>query len=132
MKHPAFHLTDLVREVGYAIHRYLGPGHLEKVYGNAMVHRLHKKGLKVDSQRPLTVFDEDGTVIGDYYADLVVNDTLIVEVKAARSLTPEHFAQLLGYLRSARMEHGALMNFGGAKFQIRKLAMSHGGHRVTE
>lgn len=124
MKDLPFQLTDVVRETGYAIHRYHGPGHLEKVYENALVHRLRKQGLKVAQQQALTVLDEDGTVLGEYFADLIVDDVLIVEVKAAKALVDEHTAQLLGYLRSARMEHGALVNFGAARFQVRKLGMT--------
>jgi GxxExxY protein len=65
------------------------------------------------------VRDEDGTVIGLHYADLLVDNQLIVEVKAAKAIADEHIAQVLGYLRSARTEHGALVNFGAPKFQIR-------------
>ena len=129
MKDRPFQLTDIVRETGYAIHRHHGCGHLEKVYENALVHRLRKLGLQVEQQRPLTVYDEDGTVIGEYFSDLVVEEQLIVEVKAAKAIANEHFAQVLGYLRSARMEHGVLVNFGSAKFQIRKLAMSEALHQ---
>src|SRR5262245_50905437 len=124
MKDRPFQLTDIVRETSYAIHRYHGCGHLEKVYENALVHRLRKLGLKVEQQKSLTVRDEDGTILGEYFADLLVEDQLIVEVKAAKAIADEHLAQVLGYLRSARMEHGVLVNFGAAKFQIRKLAMS--------
>ena len=83
-------------------------------------------------QNPLTVFDEDGTVIGEYFADLLVEDTLIVELKACRTLAEEHTAQILGYLKSARREHGLLINFGSHKFQIQKFAMSENGHKGTE
>jgi GxxExxY protein len=123
MKDPVFQLTDIVRETSYAIHCYHGPGHLEKVYENALVHRLHKAGIPIVQQAELTVRDEDGAVIGLYYADLLVDSQLIVEVKAAKAIADEHIAQVLGYLRSARTEHGALVNFGASKFQIRKLAM---------
>jgi GxxExxY protein len=132
MKNPAFQLADIVRETSYAIHRYFGPGHLEKVYCNALIHRLHKQGLDVECQKRFSVFDEDGMMVGDYHADLVVNDLLIVEVKAAKALNDQHYAQLLGYLRSARMEHGVLVNFGAATFEIRKLAMSEGRRRVMD
>lgn len=113
-------LSDLVRQTAYAIHVYLGHGHLEKVYENALVHRLRKAGLKVGQQSPVRVHDEDGTVIGDYLADLLVEDVLIVELKAARTIAPEHEAQILGYLRASHLEHGLLINFGSYKFQIRK------------
>ena len=112
-------LCDEVRQTAYEIHLYLGHGHLEKVYLNALVHRLRKKGIEVKQQYPLNVYDEDGTLLGEYFADLLV---LIVELKAAKSLGLEHEAQILGYLRSRRLEHGLLMNFGSARFQIRKFA----------
>ena len=124
MKDRIFQLCDVVRETGYAIHRYHGPGHLEKVYENALFHRLVKLGLEVKQQHPLTVYDEDGTVLGDYYADLLIENCLILELKAARALTDEHTAQVLGYLRASRIEHGLLINFGAAKFSIQKFVMS--------
>ena len=117
-------LCDRVRQTAYDIHVYHGHGHLEKVYENALVHRLRKLGLEVKQQHPIQVYDEDGTMVGDYLADLLVADELIVELKAAKALAPEHEAQILGYLKSARMEHGLLINFGGYKFEIRKFVRS--------
>jgi len=117
-------LCDFVRETAFAIHRYHRHGHLEKVYENALAHRLKKAGFSLEQQYPLNVLDEDGTPIGEYFADLFIEDALIIELKACRSLVSEHVAQILGYLRSARKEHGLLMNFGAYKFQIRKYAMS--------
>ena len=117
-------LCDLIRETAFAIHVYHGHGHLEKVYENALSRRLAKAGLSVRQQQPLQVFDEDGTVIGDYFADLLVDDRLVVEIKAAKNLAEEHTAQILGYLKSSRKEHGLLINFGSYKFQIKKYAMS--------
>ena len=117
-------LCDTVRETAFAIHRYHKHGHLEKVYENALVHRLRKAGLHVEQQHPLKVYDEDGTLIGEYLADLFIDGRLIVELKATKSLGDEHTAQILGYLRASRIEHGLLMNFGAAKFEIRKFALS--------
>lgn len=119
-------LCDQVRETAYAIHVYHGHGHLEKVYENALAHRLRKAGLNVRQQHPIQVFGEDGTLIGDYIADLLVGDGLIIELKTAKTLAPEHEAQILGYLKSARLEHGLLINFGSYQFQIRKFALSSG------
>src|SRR5688572_1456480 len=99
-------LCDIVRETSFAIHNYLRSGHLEKVYENALAHRLRKHGLKVEQQYPLTVYDEDGTVLGSYFADLFVEDCLVVELKAVRDVVDEHVAQILGYLRSSRIETG--------------------------
>lgn len=117
-------LCDIVRETGFAIHRYHRNGHLEKIYENALAHRLHKKGVDVRQQYPLAVYDEDGTILGSYNADLFVDNRLVVEVKAAKALVDEHVAQLLGYLRASNIEHGLLINFGAAKFEIKKFILS--------
>ena len=115
-------LCDRIRQIAFDIHVYHGHGHLEKVYENALAHRLKKAGLKVEQQVPLQVFDEDGTLIGDYFADLIVEGVVVVELKAAKAMAPEHEAQVLGYLKSARKRHGLLINFGAYKFEIRKYA----------
>lgn len=120
-----FRLCDIVRETSFAIHKFHRYGHLEKVYENALAHRLRKLGLKVEQQFPLSVFDEDGTVIGEYFADLFIEDCLIVEIKACANLCDEHVAQLLGYLRSSQIEHGLLINFGNQKLQIKKYALDN-------
>lgn len=117
-------LCDTVRETGFAIHKYHRHGHLEKIYENALKNRLGKLGLHIEQQKPLNVYDEDGTLLGEFYADLVINHELIVEVKACKTLIDEHTAQLLGYLRSSQLEHGLLLNFGAPKFQIKKYALS--------
>lgn len=113
-------LANLVRQTGYDIHVYLGHGHLEKVYENALGHRLRKQGLRVGQQQPVRVYDEDGTLIGDYVADLVVEGCLLIELKAAKALNNEHEAQILGYLKSTRLRHGMLINFGSYKYEVRK------------
>ncbi len=117
-------LCDLVREASFSLHCYLKNGHLEKVYENGLAHRLRKLGLNVEQQHPLQVRDEDGTVLGDYFADLFIEGCLIVELKAARAVDNEHIAQLLGYLRSSRIETGLLINFGAQKLYVKKYLMS--------
>ena len=104
-------LSNQVRQISYDIHVYLGPGHLEKVYEAALLHRLRKANVRVNPQHPLTVYDEDGTLPGEYYADLLVEDILIVEIKAGRSLALEHEAQILGYLRAAKLERNSNMDY---------------------
>jgi GxxExxY protein len=81
---------------------------------------LEKQGIEVRPQQPLHVYDEDDTLLGDYFADLLVENCLIVELKACSSTTDEHVAQLLGYLRSSRIEHGLLINFGSPRLYIKK------------
>ena len=116
-------LCDVVRETSFAIHKYHRNGHLEKIYENALVHRLRKQGLQVEQQHPLTVYDEDGTVLGEYFADLFIEGCLIVELKACKHTTDEHVSQLLGYLASSRIHDGLLINFGAPKLFIKKYVM---------
>ena len=123
-RNDVFELCDIVRETGYAIHQYLRNGHVEKVYENALLHRLKKQGLHVVPQHPLAVRDEDGTILGEFYADLFVENMLMVELKAVRHIADEHVAQLLGYLRCSRVEHGLLVNFGAPHFYIKKYILN--------
>ena len=123
-KDDIFGLVDLIRETSFALHRYLRYGHLEKVYETGLANRLRKAKLKVDQQYPLKVFDEDGTVLGEYFADLLVESKIIIELKACRALAPEHTAQLLVYLRACQVEHVLLINFGAPKLQICKYVLS--------
>jgi GxxExxY protein len=124
MKDPVFLLCDRVREASLSLHRHLRHGHTEKVYENGLSHRLKKQNLTSIQQHPLSVLDEDGTLLGDFYADLFVENKLIVELKACRALADEHIAQLLGYLRASRIEHGLLINFGSPRLEIRKFVLS--------
>ena len=118
-------LCDLVRETSFAIHQYHRHGHLEKIYENALAHRLGKAGLNVRQQHPIQVFDEDGTILGDFYADLIIEGRIVVELKSAKTIADEHVAQLLGYLRSSRMEHGLLINFGAPVLFVKKFVLSN-------
>ena len=117
-------LCDQIRQVAYDIHVYHAHGHLEKVYENALAHRLQKAGFVVSQQHPIQVFDEDGTLLGDYFADLLVANEIVVELKAAKAISAEHEAQIMGYLKSSRKRHGLLINFGSYRFQIKKFVWS--------
>jgi len=117
-------LCDIVRETSFAIHKYHRNGHLEKIYENALVNRLRKQGLKVEQQFSPTAYDEEETVLGEYFADLFTEGCLIVELKACKAVGNEHVAQLLGYLKSSRIETGLLINFGAAKLYIKKYLMT--------
>ncbi len=119
-----FALCDVVRETSFQIHGYLRHGHREQIYENALVHRLRKQGISVEQQPEILVYDEDGTVIGHLKADLLIESRLICEIKGARNIVDEHLAQLLGYLRASRLEHGLLINFGGPRLQVKKLILS--------
>ena len=104
-------ITELIIKVFFKVNNMLGYGFLEKVYENAMKLELLNLNCKVEQQKQIKVF-YNGVEIGDYYADLVVNDLVIVELKAAESLCKEHEAQLLNYLKATKMEVGLLLNFG--------------------
>jgi GxxExxY protein len=113
-------LCDQVRETAYAVHQHHGNGYLEKVYENALAHRLRKAGLDVKQQHRMVIYDEDGTEIGEYFADLFIENSLILELKACRTITDEHRAQTLNYLKGSNTDHGLLINFGSYKFFIQK------------
>ena len=119
MKDEIESLIKEVRQVAYELHVYLGNGLLEKVYENGLRHRLERAGFRVEAQQPLTVYDDDGVVLGAYFADLIVNGCLLVELKAVKALASEHVAQLLNYLTITHQPAGLLVNFGSYKFETR-------------
>ena len=119
-----FTLCNVIRQTSFDIHHFLRSGHREQIYENALVHRLAKKGIKVEQQTQIRIYDEDGTFLGRLKADLFVENTLICEIKSVRTLVDEHTAQLLGYLRASRIEHGLLINFGAPRLEIRKYILT--------
>jgi GxxExxY protein len=104
-------ITGKIIEAFYKVNNTLGYGFLEKVYENAMKIELIRVGLKVEQQKNIRVYYEDNEV-GDYFADLIVNDIVIIELKAAENLCEEHEAQLINYLKATTVEVGLLLNFG--------------------
>ncbi|CCH54570.1 hypothetical protein BN8_03752 [Fibrisoma limi BUZ 3] len=104
-------ITQLVIKAFYRVYNTLGFGFLEKVYENAMRLELDKTGLFCTAQQSIDVY-YDGEKVGLYYADLIVNDCVIVELKAAAGLAPEHKAQLTNYLKATNIKVGLLLNFG--------------------
>ena len=104
-------LTELIIKAFYTVYNTLGYGFLEKVYENAFAIELRSLGLKADQQAHIAVYYA-GEIVGEYFADLLINDTVIIELKAARALAPEHEAQLLNYLKATPYEVGLLLNFG--------------------
>jgi len=118
LKHEA--LTGAVIGAFFDVYNTLGYGFLEKVYENALLHEIRHCGLRVDQQVPLTV-KYSGIRVGEYFADLLVANAVIVEVKATRALTRDHEAQLLNYLKATRLEVGLLLNFGPKADVVRKV-----------
>lgn len=104
-------LTEKIIKAFYKVYNTLGFGFLEKVYENAMFIELRNMDLFVEKQRRIKVFYE-GNVVGDYCADLAVEDKVIVELKAAEALCEDHEFQLINYLKATEIEVGLLLNFG--------------------
>ena len=104
-------VTDMIIGVYYKVYNFLGYGFLEKVYENAMVMDLIERGFQVTQQQSVNVYYK-GRVVGDYFADVIVNDKIILELKASEALRQEHVAQLTNYLKATQMELGLLLNFG--------------------
>ncbi len=114
-------LAGVIRQTAFETHRYFGNGFFEKVYENALANRLRKRGLNVRQQAGLVVHDEDGTVVGEYVADLIVNDCVVVEIKGVASFVGEHVAQVLNYLKATGLQVGLLVNFGASRLQVKRL-----------
>jgi len=104
-------LTEQIIGAFYAVYSALGYGFLEKVYIKALMIELKKRGLNVQDEFPIHVY-YDGQLIGEYFADLVVNELVILEIKAVKAFATEHEAQLLNYLKATPYEVGLLLNFG--------------------
>ena len=104
-------LTDAVIKTFYAVYNELGYGFLEKVYQNSLYLELQAKGFSVEAQKQIKVYYR-GVPVGDYYADLVVNELVILELKAADTIVEAFELQLLNYLRGTDKEVGLLLNFG--------------------
>jgi GxxExxY protein len=104
-------LTGEIINAFYQVYNTLGYGFLEKVYENALVYELRKRGYEVLQQMPVKVF-YDEVVVGEYYADLVINDVVILELKSVETINDAHSAQLINYLKATGMEVGLILNFG--------------------
>jgi len=104
-------LTEKIINIFYRVYNKLGYGFLEKVYENAMMIEFKNEAIAAVSQSPIKVF-YNGEVIGEYYADILVDNKVIVEIKAAKRLVEENEAQLLNYLKATDVEVGLLLNFG--------------------
>ena len=102
--------------------QYPGAGFLEKVYENALAHELRKAGFLVVQQHPISVW-YDGLVVGEYFADLFVEECVIVELKAVKAIDEAHWAQCLNYLRATGMRLCLLINFGRSRIEIKRIVL---------
>ena len=115
-------ITERIIGCAYTVGNALGVGFLEKVYENALAHELRKAGLKVQQQYPIQVY-YDGIVVGDYVADLFIEDCILVELKAVKALDEIHQAQCLNYLKATGLRLCLLINFGNRRVEIKRLAL---------
>jgi len=104
-------LTGKIIKAFYDVYNQLGYGFLENVYENALVHELRKRGHSVTQQAPISV-RYDTIIVGEYFADMLVDGTVIIELKRADRINKAHVAQLLNYLKATDMEVGLVLNFG--------------------
>ena len=101
------------------VHWTLGPGFLESVYQNALIWELRKAGIKAEAERPISV-QYDGQIVGAFTADLLVSDSVIVELKASQSLAKAYEVQLVNYLTATGFDEGLLLNFGAERLEFKK------------
>jgi GxxExxY protein len=113
-------LTETIIGCAYAVANALGNGFLEKVYENALTHELRKRGLQVEQQRPIPVY-YDQVAVGDYLADLLVQDSILVELKTVKNIEDIHKAQCIHYLKATGLQLCLLINFGTPRVQIKRI-----------
>jgi GxxExxY protein len=116
-------LTEKIIGAAIEVHRRLGPGFLESIYEKALIIELCKRGLKVDSQKELTIA-YDGIEIGRHVLDLVVDGTIIVELKAIKNIDDVHFAIVRSYLRAIGQKHALILNFAKVVLEIKRVIAS--------
>jgi len=113
-------ITEQIIGCCFEVCNELGGGFLESVYEKALLHLLREKGLKAISQAPIVV-EFRGQIVGEFFADILVEDKIVVELKAVKKLASEHLAQVINYLKATGFEAGLLINFGGQKLEYRRL-----------
>jgi GxxExxY protein len=112
-------LTGIVIGLAMKVHRALGPGFLESVYQGALLHELKKANIAVECQKPISV-RYDNVVVGDFVADMVVENEILLELKAVQSLNVAHEVQAVNYLAVTKIDTGLLINFGGPSLEYKR------------
>ena len=112
-------LTESIIGYAYRVYNRMGFGFLESVYEKCMLIELNKTGLNADSQKPIKVY-YDNEIVGDFVADIIVNDTIILELKSVRRIIRAHEVQLVNYLVATRKSVGLLLNFGERKVDVKR------------
>ena len=120
-------ISEKIIGCAFTVSNTLGSGFLEKVYQNALVIELLNEGLEVEKEKAITIFYQ-GKIVGEYFADILVNQQIIIETKAVQSLNEIHQAQLLNYLKATKLPLGLLINFGTPKVQIKRMLNDINSH----
>ena len=120
-------ISEKIIGCAFTVSNTLGSGFLEKVYQNALVIELLNEGLEVEKEKAITIFYQV-KVVGEYFADILVNRQIIIETKAVQSLNEIHQAQLLNYLKATKLPLGLLINFGTPKVQIKRMLNDINSH----
>ena len=113
-------ISERIINAAYKVSNALGAGFLEKVYENALAHQLKKDGMKIEQQKPIKVH-YDNVVVGDYFADLIAEGAVIVELKTAKRIEDIHLAQTLNYLKATGFKLGLIINFGKPRVEIKRV-----------
>ncbi|MEX0785184.1 MAG: GxxExxY protein [Dehalococcoidia bacterium] len=119
-EYPHRELTRAIIAAAFEVHNQLGGGFLEKVYEKALVLELEARGLAVRAQAPIDVRYKDA-IVGEYFADLFINEAVICEIKAGQAISPAHQAQLLNYLKATGMKLGLLINFSPSRVDVKRM-----------
>ena len=115
-------LSYKIRGAVFQVSRHLGAGFLEKVYERALMIELESAGLNYETQKSINV-NYKGRVVGEYFADILIKNKIILEIKAQRSIRPEHEAQLINYLKATKLKLGFLINFTHPKAEIKRFVL---------
>ncbi len=121
-------VTEHIIGCAYKVSNDLGAGFLEKIYENALVIELKKQGLHAEAQKPLVVH-YDNQVVGEYFVDILVEKSIVLELKAVKSIDNIHQAQLLNYLKATGLKTGLLLNFGTPRLGIKRMIFTTDEHR---
>ena len=116
-------LSGKIRQAAFEVHRYFGNGYLEKAYENALAYHLKKDGIFIIQQAPLNVYYEKNVVVGEYVADLIIENKIIIELKAVEILKKIHFAQVKNYLKTTGYRLGILINFGKPILEFKRIVL---------
>jgi len=123
-------ITYTIRGAVFEVNRVLGPGFLEKVYENALLHEIRSRGLKAESQVPINIHYK-GNLVGEYFADIIVEESIIIELKAIAKIEKVHEAQMLNYLKATGIKVGLLVNMKYPIAEIKRMVLDlpegHGG-----